>query len=46
LALVNTELLDNNLLHLLLNCHESSWDFVNALILATFAELSQAQPRH
>jgi hypothetical protein len=34
-------LLDNNLLHLLLNCHDSSWDFVNALILATCAEFPQ-----
>src|ERR1019366_4820887 len=41
LALIDAQLLDNNLLHLLLNCHDSSWDFVNALILAAFAEFPQ-----
>src|ERR1035437_10347565 len=41
LALIDAQLLDNNLLHLLLNCHGSSWDFVNALILATFAMFPQ-----
>jgi hypothetical protein len=41
LALIDAQLLDNNLLHLLLNCHDSSWDFVNALILATFGDFPQ-----
>src|SRR5260370_1702332 len=27
LAFIDAQLLDNNLLHLLLNCHDSSWDF-------------------
>src|SRR5260370_13192549 len=27
LAFIDAQLLDNNLLHLLLNCHVSSWDF-------------------
>src|SRR5260370_7029329 len=27
LGLTDAQLLDNNLLHLLLNCHDSSWDF-------------------
>src|ERR1035437_6663034 len=41
LALIDAQLLDNYLLHLLLNCHDSSWDFANALILATFGDSPQ-----